>query len=176
MRILFSSIFWGFLLILIGVLLILNNFFGYNIPIWNIVWPTVLILVGIRIMIGHDSQRKKFGRAVFNEVEIDIKEGKEDFNSIFGKGTYDLTKINFSGKKTVAVELNTIFGSSILKIDPKVPLKIKASSAFGNAKFSDGNSSAFGESIYVTKSYDKNKPHILVEAKVVFGELSIEEV
>jgi predicted membrane protein len=176
MRVLFSSIFWGFLFILIGILLVLDNFFGYNIPIWGILWPIILIMIGIRIITGRNWHRRRTGQAIFDEAEIEVKEDKEDFNTIFGKGTYDLTKVDPKGKKPYLVELNTIFGTSTLKIDPKTPLKIKASCAFGNAKLPDGNSAAFGDAVYTTKSYNKDKPYVLVDANVVFGELSIQEV
>ncbi len=48
-----GSLFWGLLLVLIGLILMLDNLglLG-NINIWNIIWPTLLIMLGARILYG----------------------------------------------------------------------------------------------------------------------------
>jgi hypothetical protein len=48
-----GSLFWGVLLVLIGVVLLMDNLglLG-NISVWNLIWPVVLILIGARILYG----------------------------------------------------------------------------------------------------------------------------
>lgn len=49
-----STIFWGSILMLLGAVLLLDNlgFFG-DINIWGIIWPLIIITIGVWIIWGH---------------------------------------------------------------------------------------------------------------------------
>lgn len=47
-----SSIFWGFVLLLIGSLLLLDNLGLLNINFWQLVWPVLLIALGLWVLLG----------------------------------------------------------------------------------------------------------------------------
>lgn len=52
-----SSIFWGALLILLGVLFLLDNLGIIVFEVWTIFWPLVLILIGIWILLNTVGRR-----------------------------------------------------------------------------------------------------------------------
>jgi hypothetical protein len=47
-----SSIFWGALIILVGVLLLLSNLGVFDFNVWNLFWPLTLIAVGLWLLLG----------------------------------------------------------------------------------------------------------------------------
>jgi hypothetical protein len=50
-----GSLFWGALILLAGVLLLLNNFFPNlfsRISVWDIIWPVAIILIGASLLFG----------------------------------------------------------------------------------------------------------------------------
>ena len=66
-----ESLFWGLVLLIVGVLFMLDNF-GVDIDVWDIIgdfWPTILIVIGIKIIWSHVQYKK--------ETEQDYKEYKE---------------------------------------------------------------------------------------------------
>lgn len=55
-----ESLFWGLVLLIVGVLFMLDNF-GVDIDVWDLIgdfWPTILIVIGIKIILEHLHYRK----------------------------------------------------------------------------------------------------------------------
>lgn len=46
------SIFWGALIVLVGILLLLNNLDVLDVDIWGLIWPLALIAVGLWLLLG----------------------------------------------------------------------------------------------------------------------------
>ncbi len=153
MNFMFRRTFWGILIVLIGVLYIINNIFGTNIPVWNIFWPFVIIMVGISLLYGHRGIKTE-SQIIFDEGDLEISSENRDYSTVFGSSTYDFRKIKLN-KKTINIEASTVFGATKILIDEKIPMRIKASSAFGGVKLPDGSTVAFSEREYFTKSYKK---------------------
>jgi hypothetical protein len=63
----------------------------------------------------------------------------------------------------------------VVKVKSGQPLVIKADTAFGAARFPDGETNAFGTHVYKTKAYKEGGANVLVEADVAFGELVVVE-
>jgi predicted membrane protein len=111
------------------------------------------------------------GTVMFKESRIEATTaGKYDI--VFGKGVIDLTDVKLE-KETVKKEVNTVFGAAVIKINPEMPVKIVANSAFASTKFQDGNIITFGKYTYATKSFRETEKHLLVETNAVFGSLEI---
>jgi lia operon protein LiaF len=56
-----ESLFWGFILLVIGVLFMLKNF-GIRIDIWHIIgtyWPLLLIAIGLKNILYHFTLKNK---------------------------------------------------------------------------------------------------------------------
>lgn len=180
---LFRRVFWGFLILALGILILLENIYGLDLPIWGIFWSVVIIAIGLSLLLpseDHDrwwQEHRKSGQSgdvIFDEGKIEADGNKRDYNIIFGKGTVDLTKIKL-GEKNKVFEINAVFGGGEVLIDENIPMKIKATGAFGGTRLPDGNTAAFGDRYYTTKAYDQDKPAAVVHINSVFGGLDIIE-
>ena len=165
MSFVFSGLFWGAIVVLIGITIILNGVLGIRIPIIRIVFGLLLIYWGISLLIG-----ARFGRshtAVFSDAEIKaISAGKQDI--IFGRGVIDLTGIVLR-EGINRYEVNTVFGASVIKVDRSMPVKVVASAAFAGVKLPDGGNVAFGESTWRSPNLKEDSTYLLVKTDVVFG-------
>ena len=84
MRFLSSGIFWGFIIILFGIVILIKTVFHINIPFFRILIGILIILFGISFIVGAVSQRKS--EAMFIEIIILIREQfKKNIISYFQK-------------------------------------------------------------------------------------------
>jgi predicted membrane protein len=173
MNFLFSGIFWGMVVILIGLIIIINVIFHTHIPIFSILFGLFFVWLGIRVLIGTNRPRTP-QQAIFEEKKIETDSTSNKYDVVFGKGMIDLSgyKIKEGGSR---IEINTVFGSSEIKIDSTMPVKIRASSAFGSARMPDKSMVGFGENTYrseVLKQTD-TKNYLLIDLHVVFGSAEV---
>jgi hypothetical protein len=161
-----SGFFWAVVLILLGVIILVKNLFNLNIPVFRIFFGVLIIIIGIMIITNHNFSTRKSNWAFYTNDQ-------NGYNIIFGKMEVNLSDFQLpeTNKK---IEINTIFGSSIVKISPEIPMVIEVNSAFAGAKLPDGNVITFGKYIYKSKNIDESKPYYLIEANVVFGAMIIE--
>ncbi|NLG17649.1 MAG: hypothetical protein GX556_10000 [Fibrobacter sp.] len=173
MGFLFSGVFWGIILILIGAAIIIRIVFNVNIPVLRIVFAVVLIYLGIRVLIGGPWTGSTKNSAVFQSSDMAITEDAREYNVIFGSSRIDATaKLTKENEK---IEVNTIFGSSVLVISPDVPTIVKVGAAFSGVRMPDGNLVSFGDYTYKNKAFNKTAPYRVIKADVVFGSMTIME-
>jgi hypothetical protein len=174
MNILFSEVYWGALIILAGVLLIIKNVFHVEIPVMGIIFPIVIITLGISLLTGFKGKSTDSQRAIFSESTVTADSANAEYSVVFGKGVYDLRNIKLADK-IVKVEINSVFSSAIVKVDPATPMRIKVESAFAGGTVVQGKVAAFGDNIYRSASFKEDAPFVDVEAHVVFGNLQVKE-
>jgi predicted membrane protein len=171
------SIFWGVLLIVIGLSLVIKIVFNIDFPIFKVIFAFLFIYIGLKILLGHSFKpfhEKKtdteviFGESSFNNVE----DGKE-YNVVFSKGNFDLRNIPLREDGPTRVKINTVFGGARVIIDKNKPIRIKTDAVFSDAKMPNGNSTAFGSTVYTSDSLDFTKPFLDVKADVVFGGIDV---
>jgi hypothetical protein len=164
-----SGIFWGVLVVIIGLVIIINVIFGTKIPIIPIIFGLIFIYIGIRIITGN-SWCRRTRTAIFEETKYEKATGGGKYDVIFGRNVVDLSDIQLKEGMT-RVEVNTIFGSSVVKINPAMPVKIRASAAFGSAHMPDHGMAGFGEHTYKTDTLKQadTPNYLLVILNVVFG-------
>jgi hypothetical protein len=46
-----SGLFWGILLVIIGGTILLRNVFEIHLPLWDVIFPAMLILWGVSMLI-----------------------------------------------------------------------------------------------------------------------------
>jgi hypothetical protein len=172
MGFLFSEVFWGILLIILGVSVVIKVVFNVNLPIFRILFSFFLIYIGIRILMGGFGVNPPKNMVLFNDSEIKGPTADNNYNVIFGKGVIDLTDPALV-KTTTKVEVNTIFGGGFIKLNPKMPLIIVVNSAFAGAKLPDGNIATFGKYTYKSPNFIEGQNHLEIDANVVFGGLEI---
>lgn len=165
MGFLFSGVFWGIVVVLLGLSIILNVVAGVKIPFFRIFFGLLLIYWGLSLLIG--ARFRRSGAAVFSDAKVKAASaGKHDV--VFGRATIDLSGIALK-EGVNRYEVNTIFGASVIRLDPAMPVKVIASAAFGGVKVPDGGNVAFGESTWRSSSLREDSTHLLVKADVVFG-------
>ena len=177
MGFIFTGIFWGIFFLILGITIILKAFFNINIPLVRIFIALFFMWIGIRILIGGPVFKSNKSGVVFGEAKInasDIKESKDEYSIIFGRGTIDLTNIEL-GNTNDKININTIFANSMIKINSEIPTTINIDSAFARVKFPDKTITSFGSYTYRTKSFNDEKPHLIIKVDVVFGSVDVVE-
>lgn len=91
----------GYILIGVGVIFSLEEWFRVDLSIWDL-WPAVFILIGISILTRHRKGSEQFDRATVGSDSDTI-----DDTAIFGGGDRLITTQNFKGGT-----LTAIFGGS----------------------------------------------------------------
>jgi predicted membrane protein len=164
-----GGMFWGIIIIIIGLVVIINVIFGTKIPIIPLLFGLFLIYIGIRVLTGVSFHRTTRS-AIFEEKKIEAVSPSGKYDVIFGKSVIDLS--NAQLKEGISkVEINTVFGSAVIKINPTMPVKIRATSAFGRARMPDGTMVGFGEYTYKSDTLKKtdSQNYLYIELHVVFG-------
>ncbi len=85
MSFVFSSLFWGLIVILIGISIIVKAVFKIDIPVFRMVFAFLLIYWGVKIMFGDVFSRKSEGTVVFNEAKFNASSKNNEYNVIFGR-------------------------------------------------------------------------------------------
>jgi len=169
----FDGVFWGVVLIAIGVWFLLRRLVPVNIPVFRIIVAVIFVYVGIRVLIQGPVIRDR-NTMVFGETTLPWSpEGGRDYNLIFSSGTVDLTEA-VPAQREERAEVNVVFGSGTLRVDTRQPVRVSMSSAFGAIVAPGGRSVAFGEDDYRSPSYREGEPALEVRATAVFGKLVIQ--
>jgi len=170
MRIL-GGVFMGIVFLAVGIILILNTFFNFNINIFKLTIGIFIILFGVFILFnGFGFQDSR--NIIFREGIIRVSEVQKEYNIIFSSGTVDLSKVKIEDKiKKIAV--HTIFADGKIILNPDVPTLIKASSAFGELELPDRTSVIFSSQKYRIGDISTDQGYLEIEANAVFGKLKI---
>lgn len=171
-----AGLFWGILLILIGLGIVIRVVFNIHFPLVKFVIAFFFIFIGIKLLVGNFSVWDKRGdesTTFFSESKIDgLEEGHKEYNVIFGSSVIDLRNVDLTqGSKQI--EINTIFGGTVLKIDKNTPIKIKSDAAFASAKLPNGNTATFGTGRYESETFNRDANHIYIKCDVVFGNFEV---
>ncbi|HEX7432722.1 MAG TPA: DUF2807 domain-containing protein [Anaerolineaceae bacterium] len=78
-----GSIFFGVILLVVGLIFLVGQFFSIN--IWAVVWPVILILVGLWLLLG----RRRFSGAVGNSSEQVVSFANPAVGSVAGNSAVD---------------------------------------------------------------------------------------
>jgi hypothetical protein len=168
-----SGIFWGVVLILIGLGLVIKIVFNIDFPIFKILIALLFIYIGIRIMVGGSFRcfgtHKTKNDIVFGESFFGKPDQDREYNVVFSKGTFDFRDIEFKDNVPLRVKINTVFGGAHVFINKDTPVRITIDAAFSGAHLPGGNSASFGTTVYTSDSLDTSKPFLDIKADVAFG-------
>jgi len=160
-----SAFFWGGLVVLVGLSIILNSL-GVRIPLVRIAIGLFFIWLGVSFIVGG------FRRTIERRVAAT---GPHEYNAVFGSTVFDLTGIR-PGDKDERVEVNAIFGQARVIVDLNTPVRVEGSAAFGQIRFPDAGSVSFGDRVYDTPRYRGGEPALVIKAAAVFGQVVVEGV
>lgn len=175
----FNISIWGLGFITLGALILINAFFGLNIPVFKILLALLLIYAGVSMLISPPRTQTFFSHThgwqhsqhvVFNKRTFKDNQAGDSYNITFGQGTIDLSKTRFDEPATVDININ--FGSGILRLNPEVPTLVTANVTFGKVTFPNKEEISMGA--YTFNSHPDATPIMVIQANVTFGSLEIE--
>jgi predicted membrane protein len=169
------GLFWGVLLVLIGLAAIFRVIFNVN--LFGVLFAFFLIFIGVSLLVGKPwmFRHQKGDHDMFFEDRKVYEQPRDnsEYNVIFGRSVYDFRNIQFPENEPIRIKLNTIFGNSVVLISKNTAVKIKSDAVFAGASMPDGNSVAFGTIQYATDTFALSLNHLYIEAPVVFGQLQV---
>ncbi|MEO0107805.1 MAG: LiaF domain-containing protein [candidate division WOR-3 bacterium] len=169
MGLIFTGVFWGAVLILLGIGVILNVILGTKIPFGRIFWALLLIYIGISLLVRPAWHKRTWHRKwTSDKVMITSTPGKHDI--VFGSAVFDLTSVELQDR-VQCEEIDVVFGSAEVRLNPEMPVRIEVNTVFASAKLPNGNEKSFGEYTYQSRTFDENRPYLSIKADVVFGSL-----
>lgn len=168
---------FAIVVIVIGSLMLLNNFFDLHINFFKLVFALSLLTAGVLLLSG----RARFDG--FGEVQ-------QSANVLFGKGRSvarpELSKQRFStvfGEQEVSLEqmaegdrqvlVDTVFGQTYVGIPRDLPVRIQAQAYFGEVKMPDGKETNFGEGRFESLQ-GLSAPAVTLHLHVVFGSIRVQ--
>jgi len=156
--VLFSNLFWGIIIILFGISVILKAIGVIpSIPLFRIFIAVILIFWGINLLFGY-----RIGSKPSHKSKIHISSGTDnEYNVIFGSGTSDLSNQVFVDGEEI--EVTAVFGSNYVILPPNYHFRITPTSVFGSVKIP-------------SKMTPKNGlPTVFVEANGIFGRVEFDQ-
>ena len=125
---LIDGVFWGVLLIVVGVWFLVRRYIPFNIPLFRVVIAVILVYIGIRVLVNGPVIHHDRNTMVFSESSLQWSPAHgRDYNVLFSSGTVDLTGVELAGR-TVRTEVNVVFGSGTLRLDPAMSVRVNMSS------------------------------------------------
>ena len=168
-----SGTFWGVIIILFGLSILLREVFHVHIPFMKIIFGLFLIYLGVRVIAGGRWKDRSSNTAVFAESEMQYDPSHDDYDIVFGSGTIDLFKMETPAQKR-KIEVSVVFGNGTVIINDSIPMKIEMNSVFGASILEDKRINALGKTYNTTSAFKEGQPYVLLETNVVFGKLTIQ--
>ena len=142
-----ANLFWGGVLILIGLVMELNVRGITNVG-WEIVWPLAIIAAGTYTLWHHTRRVAGWGAAqadtdypfdlnfIFSGTDRQIND--QDFkggriNAVFGGFKIDLTHADMKGDQAI-MEVNAVFGGGEIIVPPNWDVVLTGSGVFGGVE------------------------------------------
>lgn len=171
MRFLSSGIFWGFIVILFGVVILLKSVFHVNIPFFKIFIGIIIIFFGISIIFNAINSRRN--NTVFGEYNFNFETIEKEYNIVFSKGVFDFTNFNFSNYNGEFIKINSAFSKSEIYLSRNFEYEIRADSVFGVVSLPNGESVSFGNIARLENAENSELKRINLHVSSVFGETKI---
>jgi predicted membrane protein len=170
------GLFWGLILIAIGLSIIFKVVFG--ISIFRIIIAVVFILIGIKILLGRSAINisEKDSDVIFNERKYtEFPLTSTEYNTIFGKSVYDFSEASIPVDSGISLKFNAIFGHTEIYLPPGLPVKIKGEAVFGAVKLPNDNTAVFGDARYDSEHDSTISKFVNIQASAVFGNIEIRQ-
>lgn len=164
----FGSLFWGILILLIGLSIILKHAFHIQFPLFRLFLGIIIVLIGLKLLIGPSGRSapraRKYVSTYYSSREFDV---------IFSSRTIDFTK--YQDLKNLPVEITVVFGNALVIVPDSINLEVTSTTVFGSTIMPDRSYAGFGEDRYVINNNPEAPLH-RIETTTVFGKLEFEIV
>ena len=168
-----SAAFWGVIIILFGLSILLREVFHVHIPFVKIIFGMLLIYWGVKMIAGGFGKSRQGNSAVFGEAQMEYDPQHDDYDIVFGSGTIDLFKMD-APMKNKKIEVSVVFGNGTLIVNDSIPMKIEMNAVFGANILEGKQVNALGKSYSTTSAYKEGMPYVFLETNAVFGRLTIQ--
>ncbi len=179
-----NSMFWGVLIILVGVAVLVKSVFGIHLPIFKILFGLALIYCGIQVLLGNFClfNKCKTGKkdpdheAVFSHSTFKYQEKNKDgfkYTTVFGSSVLDLTTL--SELPIRPLEITVLFGKTKVLVRKNTPLLIESQTVFGQTELPENNVNSFGPLRYKNAFAEEATETLKISSYTVFGALEIKE-
>ncbi|MBI1184925.1 hypothetical protein GC194_11680 [bacterium] len=164
----FSKIFWGAAIILIGISFIAQAVFKIHLPVGRIIFSLFFIYLGVKMLLGGFGHKGNSNIMSSSQIKVESLQSTK-YDVVFGSQVIDFTQAVATQNSTV--EVNVVFGSSKIILPGNLNVHIESSSAFGSVR-TPGNETVFGQNSYRNTSNDST---VVLNLKVnaVFGSASV---
>ena len=187
-----SELFWGVLLITLGVVFLLAKLDIMDIgDFFRIFWPVILIAVGLRLILKRnaaamasgsqenltpsDAQTVKYSK-MFGDVKLRFE--SQDFNggsssTMIGEIALDLSQSNIkSGEKIL--RLSGVIGEISVLLPKTLKVSVKANVTIGDIKILDTTDDGFFiNRTYQSEGYETAKKKLNISISQVIGDIEI---
>lgn len=167
----FSTPVSGIIFILVGGILLANNWLDVN--VWAFIWPIILVAIGLIFIFS----RPRFDKNINEEDKLNIKtffSGAEvrsrselfqggTITAVFGGAEIDLRDATFD-PTGAQLEITTVFGGVEIRVPENVHVVIKGMPIFGG-----------WEDLTRRKSTEENLIMLKIHAVSVFGGVEIKD-
>ena len=167
----FSSGFWGLLLVMVGVLLMIRHVFNIDFPFFTFFFSILLIYIGIVVIRGGFARQRSEDFTMFSDTSMGYDPGRQRYAVLFGESQVDLRGMKLTEDKYL--ELNCVFGEMRTKLPADLSYEIFASAAFGSLVTPDGRDTNFGNYTYRSPGFTTTEPVLHITAKTVFGSMIV---
>ena len=164
----FGGLFWGILISLIGLSIVLKYAFHIQLPLVRVFFGIIIILIGLKIIVGQASRHQAKSHNYST-----IYHYSRDYDVVFSSTTIDLSKYE-SGQK-IPGEISVVFGSAVVIVPDTMNLEVSSTTVFGTTIMPDRSYAGFGEDRYMIKN-NPDAPVNRMETTTVFGKLVFEIV
>lgn len=187
----FRRYFWGFILICIGTLLLLDNLRVLEIGEFVArFWPVLFMAVGLLIIFGKRPNRVY----VSGDVEATDTTDRIEMSHTFGDVRLKLDSENFCGGEISNVfgnievdlesivlkegehrlKMNGVFGDLIVILPKNTDIAVLTHTSFGTARIKDRSSSGVsGQLSYSTAGFESATGKLTIEAHQTFGDIRV---
>lgn len=166
MDIFFGNFFWGMLIILFGVSVLLRGF-GINLPLVKVFFAIIIIMFGIKLLIGGKPHTKRSTHHFQGRSAMFYSNNRSEYTLVFSSGTIDLTDLPPDAKD---LEITVVFGSAVVLLPSDLRFDINASSVFGATMLPQKSQYGFGEGNEELNPAASGK-EIRIESTAVFGRM-----
>jgi len=161
MGLFFGNLFWGVLLVLWGISLILKGF-GVSLPLAKIFFAVIVILFGIKLLIGGSWKTKSGGISTRS-----VKGDKIEYTTLFASQNIDLKHVRPGDKP---IEVTVVFGSAYVELPADVAFEVEPTTVFGSMITPRQSHFGFGDTRQVFNETSAGEK-VFIEANSIFGRL-----
>ncbi len=185
-----SELSWGFLLIALGVIFLLDKLdiidFGDFISTF---WPVILIAIGIKLVLNKNTdgstesketltlseQTVKYSK-VFGDIKLHVD--SQDFNggsisTVLGEIDLDLAKSNIKAGEKI-LNLSGVIGEISVILPKTLKVSVKANVTVGDIKILDTKDDGFFiNRTYQSEGYETAKQKLYISVSQVIGDIEI---